>query len=225
MISLAGAVLIGAVALSGCTSGPSGQDTPPTPDLSPHSAEPSPDPSTAPPPGAVSARQLPTGQQLPGGGWQDGETFAGSGSAPVSACQQNKFESTGANSIQVRTFTKNRDTAAAVVLSFSDPTVADMAQQTLAGWLADCAQTLESNGIKNATHSVKAHPVTIPEGTATVDDWAWTVEGATLESTAVIRSGDRLAWVTTHTNASPLPDNDQHPMVRAVPGLATQLRS
>lgn len=224
-LPVAAAALAGVLALSACTSGPSDPDAPPSPDFSPHSAVPSPDPSTAPPEGSVSAAQLPDGDQMPGGGWTDGETRTGSGDAPVSACQLNKFESTGANSIQVRTFTRDRDTAAAVVLSFADPAAADLGQETLAGWLSNCSEILASNGIENANHSVTAFPVTIPDGTATVDDWAWSVEAAALESTAVIRSGDRIAWITTHTNATPIEANDQHPTVAAVPELATRLTS
>lgn len=193
------------LAVAGCTGGPGDQSSQaPRPSAGEISQAPadsaspgavqtpvagnaSPAPSTRPPTGAVTAAALPTGAELTG--WREGATGTGGGTDQLSACQRNRWESTGATGIVHRSYTRGADTAAAVALSFDTAELAEQAYQTTRSWFADCTAPLSARG-GQARQVTPARPAEVAGGQAEVTEWAWA--GDQREAQGLVRLGNRV---------------------------------
>lgn len=207
----------------------------PTENITPHSEAPSPDPTTAPPAGALTEAQLPTGAELAWqqpGDWTAGDTHAGSGGEQLSMCQVNKFESTGATAIQVRTFTRPEGKAVAAAMSFDSPELAEQARATLAGWVDSCPEMLTARGMQNIKPTFTHHTVPVDGGTAEASELGWSDGGAgTFESIGITSAGDRVEWLTMTVTGEDSnwdtepggPVGTVHPIIRSLPAVTKKL--
>lgn len=236
-LSVALAATTGLAACSEQTEAPGGgkADEPrPAENITPHSEVPSADPTTAPPAGALTEAQLPTGAELAWhefGDWTAGDTHAGSGNEQLSMCQVNKFESTGANAIQVRTFTRPEGKAVAAAMSFDTPELAEQARTTLAGWVDKCPQMLEArelDSVKPTFHQA----VPVGDGRAEASEIGWSDNGTgTFESVGITTTGSRVEWVTMTVEGEDSnwdtgpggPVGAIHPMIRSLPEITRKL--
>lgn len=233
------ALLIG---LSACTESsevPGGGpvDEPvPAESVVPHSEAPSADASTAPPSGAVTEAALPTGAELAWlefGDWTVADTHAGSGNAQLSKCQVNKFESTGANAIVVRTFTApDGSQAVAAAMSFDSPELTDQAAQTLAGWVDSCEEMLGSGGMSQIKRTFTHEQVRVDGGSAEASEIGWDDQGTgTFESIGITSTDTRVEWVTMTVTGQDSkwdttpdgPVGQLHPMIRSLPEVTKKL--
>ncbi|OYO22167.1 hypothetical protein CGZ93_09765 [Enemella dayhoffiae] len=195
LIALSAAVVL---VLGGCTgSGPKAPDQPggvptelPQP---PHTELPAPAPTTQPPAGSVAMTALPGAAELPG--WTEGQSATGGGKEQLSVCQQNRWESAGANSIVHRSFSRGGDRAVVLAMSFDTPALASQAYQTTQGWFAGCAAPLAARG-DGANQTLRARPVLVDNGRAEVTEWNWTSGGKQQnEAQGLTQVGNRIQVV------------------------------
>ncbi|MDO5681376.1 MAG: hypothetical protein Q4G46_00930 [Propionibacteriaceae bacterium] len=211
--------------------------------LPPQTAEPSPDPSTPAPSGAVTEANLPDAQDLhwnDGASWRAAATTTGGGTEQLSVCQQNSMESLGANAILVRTFTfTGNGDAVAVAMSFDSRAGAEEAYAVAQEWMADCQGVLVAQKRTNGSQGIPPTPVALPQSTAgkaQVTEWGYrtaSTDPANLEfeSQGLAQVNDRLALVfmrsegqDSNWDLSPGgPVGSVHPMIRSLPAVAAKL--
>lgn len=237
-LSAALAATTGLAACSQQTEAPGGgkvDEPQPSENITPHSEVPSADPTTAPPSGALTEAQLPTGAELAWhefGDWTAGDTHTGSGNEQLSMCQVNKFESTGANAIQVRTFTRAEGKAVAAAMSFDTPELAEQARNTLAGWVDSCPEMLGERGMSGVKPTFSHQAVEVANGKAEASELGWNDNGAgTFESIGITGTGSRVEWVAMTVKGEDSnwdtepggPVGAVHPMIRSLPEVTLKL--